>query len=266
MCLACRRRNTSALLVRPEKQAYTQYESIPNAVTIDVHVASIFALHRPISVVAPLPPPVTSNQFAKLFAVRKSGKPPPEQVMLTLSAAVKSLDQMAQRAELRQRQGSPRQQQNGTMSGTDLRNAVTQAVNSVNEQPTHLDGPPTTASSLDEIVKNFRPFVPPPPPMAWSDRGRARTAKAIRASTPVELPAAGLDPTTNEAPSAPDQTPFRERMQERHQAWEQRVRQRHELVWRAISVRRQRKLKMKKHKYKKLQRRLRNLKRRQDRL
>lgn len=36
-------------------------------------------------------------------------------------------------------------------------------------------------------------------------------------------------------------------------------------IWRAISVKRQRKLKMKKHKYKKLMRKTRNLRRRLDR-
>ena len=163
------------------------------------------------------------------------------------------------------RQGSPRQHQSGAISGTDLRNAVTQAVSSAQEQPTHLDGPPASTLSLDEIVKNFRPFVPPPPPMAWSDRSRARTPRAVRTATPVERQIAESDEATVEVLRASEQPPFRERMQERHQAWERRVRERHELVWRAISVRRQRKLKMKKHKYKKLMRRLRNLKRREDR-
>lgn len=55
---------------------------------------------------------------------------------------------------------------------------------------------------------------------------------------------------------------FGERMYERRQRFEERS-ERDEML--AISVKRQRKLKMKKHKYKKLMRRTRNLRRRLDR-
>lgn len=58
--------------------------------------------------------------------------------------------------------------------------------------------------------------------------------------------------------------PFRERMRNRHQTWEEGLVGKKKQIWRAISVRRQRKLKMKKHKYKKLMRKTRNLRRRMD--
>ncbi|KAI4164358.1 MAG: hypothetical protein LQ342_002005 [Letrouitia transgressa] len=58
--------------------------------------------------------------------------------------------------------------------------------------------------------------------------------------------------------------PFIDRMRIRRRAWQERMMKRNEAVWRAISVKRQRKLKMKKHKYKKLMRKTRNLRRRLD--
>ena len=60
--------------------------------------------------------------------------------------------------------------------------------------------------------------------------------------------------------------PFLERMRERHVQWEEYMERSKGQIWRTISVKRQRKLKMKKHKYKKLMRRTRNLRRRLDRL
>ena len=68
-------------------------------------------------------------------------------------------------------------------------------------------------------------------------------------------------------PSLLPRQPFLNHMRERHLRWEE-VRQRKVVrpkIWTAISVRRQRKLKMKKHKYKKLMRRTRNLRRKLDR-
>ncbi|KAL9608578.1 MAG: hypothetical protein Q9167_006598 [Letrouitia subvulpina] len=58
--------------------------------------------------------------------------------------------------------------------------------------------------------------------------------------------------------------PFIDRMRIRQRTWQERMMERNEAVWRAISVKRQRKLKMKKHKYKKLMRKTRNLRRRLD--
>ena len=64
------------------------------------------------------------------------------------------------------------------------------------------------------------------------------------------------------------QQPFLERMRIRQQQWEDATGRKNGVaeIWRAISVKRQRKLKMKKHKYKKLMKRTRNLRRRLDKL
>ena len=62
------------------------------------------------------------------------------------------------------------------------------------------------------------------------------------------------------------QAPFRERMRVRQETWLSRWIRHFREQWSLISVKRQRKIKMKKHKYKKLMRRTRNLRRRQDRL
>jgi hypothetical protein len=64
-------------------------------------------------------------------------------------------------------------------------------------------------------------------------------------------------------PATPARYPFLERMNIRQEQYRER-REEHG-IYQAISVKRQRKLKMKKHKYKKLMRRTRNLRRRLDR-
>ena len=75
-------------------------------------------------------------------------------------------------------------------------------------------------------------------------------------------------------PESPRAQPFLGRMRERRMGFEDRMDERYSQdeeegkekeVMQAISVRRQRKLKMKKHKYKKLMKRTKNLRRRLDR-
>jgi hypothetical protein len=74
----------------------------------------------------------------------------------------------------------------------------------------------------------------------------------------TENPAIGNPPLVRQ--------PFLNYMRERQRRWEEFRRQNAPgRVWRLISVKRQRRLKMKKHKYKKLMRRTRNLRRRLDR-
>lgn len=64
--------------------------------------------------------------------------------------------------------------------------------------------------------------------------------------------------------SSPSQLPFLERMRARQEQWDDYRRSKGLGLW-AISVKRQRRLKMKKHKYKKLMRKTRNLRRRLER-
>ncbi|KAL8935420.1 MAG: hypothetical protein Q9216_005438 [Gyalolechia sp. 2 TL-2023] len=87
---------------------------------------------------------------------------------------------------------------------------------------------------------------------------------------PNELTMIEITPPSSSAPppsspSSPSRQPFLDRMKGRQQVWEYGLTGKKREIWRSISVKRQRKLKMKKHKYKKLMRKTRNLRRRLDR-
>lgn len=197
----------------------------------------------------------------------------------------------------------------------EFRNALTQASPSNAESNgTHnLDMPAKTLHiNLQELAKNFRPFVVPPPPVplgalheAAVKSRQARKREAQSAPPPkhksytttltiyesthnngdktyethttpiIEDPSPSSSPSSapigdEEAentvylPPAPRNQPFLGRMRERQLQWEQRLEERFGgvEVWRALSVKRQRKLKMKKHKYKKLMKRTKNLRKR----
>lgn len=83
---------------------------------------------------------------------------------------------------------------------------------------------------------------------------------------PNEITMIDITPPSSSAPPPPSsRQPFLDRMHKRQQVWEDGLTGKKREIWRAISVKRQRKLKMKKHKYKKLMRKTRNLRRRLDR-
>ena len=184
---------------------------------------------------------------------------------------------------------------------------------SPNFETTHLDGEPQPVPfDINELSKTLRPFVPPPPPIAFDDsksafskRNKAvkersfsttltiteqahpngqRTYQALISPLREHIPSSMMTHTPSSSSSAmPSQQniqyedfdfiditppsgrqPFLERMRNRHQAWEDGLSGPKRQMWRAISVKRQRRLKMKKHKYKKLMRKTRNLRRRLD--
>ena len=185
--------------------------------------------------------------------------------------------------------------------GSDLHSAVTQASvsNSDSTVLRHLDGnqPHDIQINLQELAKTFRPFVPPPPPVPMDAMQKAtskmpktvakrrRTTQKSYSTTLTILESthpngrktykAQTSPICEEPviestnlmdlPPASRQ-PFLGHMWERQRHLEKwRDNRPVKSMWRAISVKRQRKLKMKKHKYKKLMRRTRNLRRRLDR-
>lgn len=164
------------------------------------------------------------------------------------------------------------------------------------EDVQHLDGPPQV--SVEKLMANFVPFSPPPAPVpldqamesetaqdrqeilqtspvkqrAWStavvvtesmDASGKRTYSATTAPmVEIQVPAAE---TSQEMDEIEIRQPFLERMRQR-QNTHNRYRDNHgrpDML--AISVKRQRKLKMKKHKYKKLMKRTRLLRRKLDR-
>lgn len=192
-----------------------------------------------------------------------------------------------------------------TAEETDLRAAVTQASSSnADPQPHNLDLPAKTLHiNLQELAKNFRPYNPPPVPipMNFSDGPAPNMSQQIKwqlqtqpstqktyttkltifestypsgrkiykshATPIVEEPAApSAIPEAEEKlvylPPSPRNQPFLGRMRKRQLQYMDRMGE----VWSMISVKRQRKLKMKKHKYKKLMKRTKNLRRRLDRI
>ncbi|KAL9604751.1 MAG: hypothetical protein Q9179_001726 [Wetmoreana sp. 5 TL-2023] len=286
--------------------AYPNVPSVPSTQHLhpmNVHVASFFSRHRPISVTSSFPPTSTEATFSSIFEPKPSQKSTPADVIYTVSSAIDSLENAA----LQQSPSAPQRP---------------------NNEPTHLDGKPQHISlDIGELSKTFRPFNVPPPPVPMTDAPKAseslrrrtraapakeRTYTAVLTITEQAHPngrrtyQASLSPmreenffTSHTPPSpssliAPSPTstdpypaaiqhseevevyhitpptqssrqPFLDRMRNRQQVWEEGLMGKKREIWRAISVKRQRKLKMKKHKYKKLMRKTRNLRRKLDR-
>ncbi|MCJ1298852.1 hypothetical protein MMC08_001643 [Hypocenomyce scalaris] len=279
---------------------------------IDVHVASFFSIHRPMSVTASVPPNSTSSAFSSIFTPRK---PQPAEVIYTLSSAVQKLEG-ASRHPLAPPQSAQAQQM--TQEEIDLRAAVTQASSSNAEPVKHLDGAHGQPFhiNIEELARNYRPFVPPPAPAPMgsleptelqdTEQATSQQAHVGHGTTKQKSYSTVLTITENTHPSGrktykvrtspiretsnlppsessqgetiklpassitvPSQN-FLERMRVRQEKWEdfrEEQRRANEIGgWQTISVKRQRKVKMKKHKYKKLMRKTRNLRRKLDRL
>lgn len=229
---------------------------------LEIHVASFFSIHRPISVTTALPPKSTDSAFSSIFSSPEQRRNERLDVIYTLSAAVDNIEDIALQ-QFRQAES--------------------------NVRDFDVQQPQTTHISLQELAKNFRPFVAPPTPVPMDPKAPAELS-AQRAS-PKRRPVtrkeytttltitestypnghktyrARTSPITGESvqeqasdiskPSTVRQ-PFLNRMRERHRQLEQRREKgARKEIWRTISVKRRRKLKMKKHKYKKLMRRTR---------
>lgn len=258
-------------------------------------MSNFFSLHRPISVTMPIPPETSTAAFSSIFEQKWVSNHKPTDVIYTLSSAVDTLESAASNTHNQNSQPTTQEQ-------VDLRGIVTQASPSNAESsPHHLDLPAKTFHiNLQELVKNFRPYVRPPPPVPMDS--------TITEETPQESPQANVLPSESVIsqkiytttltihenthrsgrksykthttpiregpgsiegdkavylPPAPRGQPFLGRMRERQIQYLDRSGDCE--IWQAISVKRQRKLKMKKHKYKKLMKRTKNLRRRLDR-
>ncbi|PGG97373.1 hypothetical protein AJ80_09713 [Polytolypa hystricis UAMH7299] len=256
----------------------------------DIHVASFFSIHRPISVTSSVPSNANSTAFEAIFASNKSSKPRRNNVIYTLSSAVNAIESAL-----------PDQQHSSSAAEeSDLRAAVTQAsVSNAEPDTTHLDGIPMQdlRVSIQEFAKRLRPFNPPPAPVpmneaelsesleveglemeAASEYQEAQqrsysTVLTIRESThsdghkTYEAHTTPLVRTDDmEAPSAYDHEiglPEMYNNPEQPHRRGGRLRDGNGKLF-AISVKRQRKLKIKKHKYKKLMRKTRTLRRKLD--
>ncbi|KAK1781246.1 hypothetical protein QBC45DRAFT_390766 [Copromyces sp. CBS 386.78] len=233
-------------------------------------LSTFFALHRPISVTQLLPKTVTEESFAEIFNHRKGHKA--TDVLSTLSQAVHDLE-------------SP-------MSGLKLSdNDVEDGSTKISLK--HPDGTESDVYfQLNSMSGHFLPFTPPPPPEPIAEVDEAAAEAEASAAIAEEIAAAAeQEPETRvykavvtieetrdtngqykimaHSPQlveddAVQPRSFLERLALRQIRYEDARQQ--QGIMHAISVRRQKKLKIKKKKYKKLMRRTRNERRKQDRL
>lgn len=234
--------------------------SIPPAVLTsllaEIAASAFFSLHRPISVTTPFPKPITPDAFAAIFAARA---PKRHSVLSALSHTPRSV------AEQPRWLGE---------SGL-LRDEAPQQDDGL----THLDALPGDAIPFPQHIMHgrYQPFNAPPAPVPM-DAAAVAEADAVQHRTyttmlTIEESTDANGEVTYVAHSGPlvdveveePGTPrrFLDRMSRRQRRFEEGRRE--VVTWQAISVKRQRKLKMKKHKYKKLMRKTRNLRRRLDR-
>lgn len=270
----------------------------PSNIYPDIYMSSFFSIHRPISINTPIPTESSNKAFSSIFHPKPSPKHKTTDVMYTLSSAVDTLENASSDHH---NQDAPQM----TPEEVDLRQAVTQASSSNADQPTHLDIPTKTLHiNLQELAKNFRPFNPPPAPvpLGSSTESTLKSSQNAQSQTEAEIQPAPTHKSYSttltihestypngqktyrthttpivEEPAfsqshqqsarylspAPYNQPFLGRMRDRQAQYMDKLVERD--GWMAISVKRQRKLKMKKHKYKKLMKRTKNLRRRLDR-
>jgi hypothetical protein len=246
----------------------------------EIYASSFFSLHRPISLHINFPRTVTDDAFAAIFTPRMKMNTKPSEVISTLSNTLENID--AATGGLKQL-NLGNQQDQWDAETDELRAAIT-AESYRKAEAQHLDTPPQEAAmnfSRHIMSGRYQPFSPPPAPVpmdtaeslaagaeaAESQEPQHRTYTAvltIEESTDehgeVTYMAHSSPLMQEDPPTVP--TRFLERMNIRQERYRERAEENG--IW-AISVKRQRKLKMKKHKYKKLMRRTRNLRRRLDR-
>ncbi|KAI8961964.1 hypothetical protein F5Y11DRAFT_357292 [Daldinia sp. FL1419] len=230
-------------------------------------LSTFFSLHRPMSVTHSFPKTITEDAFAQIFAPRTKNKKYND-VMSTLSRTVDELEQPMQNLDLDAQQSG-------------------ETITDHNGEPTHkidLKHPDGTESSvyvqLNAMSGQFLPFRPPPLPQIEAtvelegaheeveDAPQHRVYKAMFTLEETtdengQIRIVAHSPKVVEEPPAPRS--FLERMALRQIRWREEVRGQAPDMH-AISVRRQRKLKMKKKKYKKLMKRTRNIRRKLDRV
>ncbi|KJZ77481.1 hypothetical protein HIM_03205 [Hirsutella minnesotensis 3608] len=225
-------------------------------------LSSFFSLHRPISVTQTMPRPVTDEHFASIFApLTKANKM--ANAMTTLSDTIDQLE--GPMAQL-------------TIGHPEDSHAAADGLRKV-----QFRNPDGTESSIylqvDNMSGDFLPFRPPPLPRPQTIAEVDETAaefegadegarKSVYKATVMIEEFVQPDGQIRVVAHSPrilcdDQpTSFLERMARRQLQFED-AQARRDLH--AISVKRQRKLKMKKKKYKKLMKRTRNLRRKLDR-
>ncbi|KAK4167260.1 hypothetical protein QBC43DRAFT_376803 [Cladorrhinum sp. PSN259] len=270
---------------RKSKDAAAQLPSVPSTKHIKDEgfaLSTFFALHRPISVTQLLPQPVTEDAFAQIFAPR-SRNHRVQDVLSTLQQTVQDLEEPL---KVNNANGVKQQQ---SLSHEGAQEA--EADGSTRLTYKRPDGSEANVYlQLNTSDGQFLPYSPPPPPqpiaevdaesesvlesiaeeLASTEEPSTRVYKAmvtieetLDANGQYKVVAHSPELIEDGAESQPRS--FLERMAQRQLRFDDARRQQGRSM-QAISVKRQRKLKMKKKKYKKLMRRTRNERRKLDRL
>ncbi|KAI2614875.1 hypothetical protein GGR54DRAFT_632521 [Hypoxylon sp. NC1633] len=231
-------------------------------------LSTFFSLHRPMSVTHSFPKTITDDAFAQIFTSQTKNNKYSD-VMSTLSKTVEEIERPMQDLSLDNAQAAGEGvtgANDGSMHKIDFKRADG-TVESVYVQ-------------LNAMSGQFLPFRPPPLPQPESDAVDAVVENEASEEPHHRVYKAmfTLEETTDEngqirilahSPQLVEEAPvsrtFLGRMALRQLRWREELRgQRPDML--AISVRRQKKLKMKKKKYKKLMKRTRNIRRKLDRV
>ncbi|KAK4098641.1 hypothetical protein N658DRAFT_499321 [Parathielavia hyrcaniae] len=244
-------------------------------------LSTFFALHRPISVTQLLPQSVTDDTFARIFAPRtRNGRV--AEVISTLSQTVHDLEEPLSRMGIANNGDKQRLQDAHEADDGTAKLSVR-----------HGDGSETNLHiQLNPMSGQYLPYAPPPAPEPLKEASEADAdvtsnnnaaaeelaeqqetqTRVYKAMVTIEemIDASGQIKVVAHSPElveedGPAPRTFLERMAWRQLRYDEARRQQ-DRTMQAISVRRQRKLRMKKKKYKKLMRKTRNLRRKQDRL
>ncbi|KEF54154.1 uncharacterized protein A1O9_09949 [Exophiala aquamarina CBS 119918] len=292
-----RRRNAKEKLdAKDESEYYNWASSLPSVPSLhlnpkDVYLAAFFGTYRPTSITGPVVPESTMDAVDKIFQPKpKRSRTAPQDVIYTLSSAVENLNDQMTTKKADQK--------------AHIIKALVQANNNVDSnEPHHLDGAPQSINSslpnvriaLQEIARRFRPYNVPPAPVPLADP-HAKSVQHQEAENEmfldVEVQQAGSEPyvqrvvingqnsedpetrdffTSNGAPTVEVEDPAGFQYIVGPEINQPSVGRRRQGLYRsptmmAISVKRQRRLKMKKHKFKKLTKRLRTLRQRQGKI
>ncbi|KAK1598348.1 uncharacterized protein LY79DRAFT_506203 [Colletotrichum navitas] len=248
-----------------EKEVAQKLPSVPSTQHLSqeaLGLSTFFSLHRPISVTHSMPKSVTEEAFAAIFKPRTKANKATD-VISTLSRTTDDLEGAMAKM---------------TMASQEL-DASGEPVQKIDLK--HPDGSESSVYvQLNAMAGQFIPFRPPPAPEAMGvadahaesaiedvldEAPHHRVYKAMftieettDADGQVQVLAHSPRIMQDEAPRS-----FLERMALRQMKFDEA--QGHDTMH-ALSVKRQRKLKMKKAKYKKLMKRTRNLRRKLDRL
>lgn len=193
----------------------------------EVKLSSFFSLHRPISIQHSWPEPTSIAEFDALFD--NVAQHSTRSIQHTKRALTEFIDRLTAKVDAAEEQAADAQQ-----ASIDVY---------------HLDTAVPTQESIENWASRLLPFRPPPAPKPFD----ALAAEPELYAQNAEEMADAINQRITEV-MLPERPTFR-----------QHVRRRRGGMF-LISVKRQRKLKMKKHKYKKLMKRTRLLRRKLDRL